>query len=62
MRYYGVALAILLLDQITKWLVLNRMELYESIPVVDGIFYITSHRNRERPSAFCRISCGCLSP
>lgn len=46
MRYYGIALTVLFLDQITKWLVLDRMELYESIPVVDGIFYITSHRNR----------------
>ena len=46
MRYYGIALAVLLLDQVTKWLVLERMHLYESIPVVDGIFYITSHRNR----------------
>jgi len=45
MRYYGVALLVLLLDQFTKWLVLDRMNLYESIPVVDGIFYITSHRN-----------------
>nr|WP_188648406.1 signal peptidase II [Marinithermofilum abyssi] len=46
MRYYGIAVAVLLLDQVTKWFVLHRMELYESIPVWDDVFHITSHRNR----------------
>ncbi|OYD06639.1 signal peptidase II [Paludifilum halophilum] len=46
MRYYLAALAVLLLDQVTKWFVLQRMSLYESIPLWDDVFYITSHRNR----------------
>ncbi|SFJ62979.1 signal peptidase II [Thermoflavimicrobium dichotomicum] len=46
MRYLFVSLAILVLDQWTKWLVLKNMHFAESIPVIDGFFYITSHRNR----------------
>ncbi|WP_124727692.1 signal peptidase II [Staphylospora marina] len=46
MRHFFAALCILLLDQWTKWLVVHNMKLYESIPVVDGFFFITSHRNR----------------
>jgi signal peptidase II len=40
------AFTVLFLDQWTKWLVVHNMNLYESIPVIDGFFYITSHRNR----------------
>lgn len=46
LRYLFVSLAILVLDQWTKWLVLKNMHFAESIPVIDGFFYITSHRNR----------------
>ncbi|QKG84747.1 lipoprotein signal peptidase [Kroppenstedtia pulmonis] len=46
MRYYLTAIAVLLLDQVTKWIVLQKMSLYESIPLWDDVFYITSHRNR----------------
>jgi signal peptidase II len=46
LRHLFTALGILLLDQWTKWLVVSKMRLYESIPVIDGFFYITSHRNR----------------
>lgn len=46
MRYYLIALLVLLSDQATKWLVEHKMHLYESIPVIDGFFYLTSHRNR----------------
>ncbi|MDL4839991.1 signal peptidase II [Aquibacillus rhizosphaerae] len=45
MRYYGIALVIVLIDQITKWLVVTNMELRESIAVIEGFFYFTSHRN-----------------
>jgi signal peptidase II len=34
------------LDQWTKWIVVTRMNLYESITVIPRFFYITSHRNR----------------
>ncbi|MDA8354438.1 MAG: signal peptidase II [Firmicutes bacterium] len=45
-RYFIAALAILGLDQWTKWLVVHKMDLFESIPLWEGIFHITSHRNR----------------
>ena len=44
--YYGIALAIILVDQWTKWMIVKYMEYGESIPVIENIFYITSHRNR----------------
>ncbi len=44
--YYGIALGIILVDQWTKWLIVKYMEYGESIPVIENLFYITSHRNR----------------
>ncbi|MDT2045721.1 signal peptidase II [Priestia aryabhattai] len=46
MFYYMIALAIIIFDQLTKWIVVKEMELGESIPVVENFLYITSHRNR----------------
>ncbi|WP_042456214.1 signal peptidase II [Neobacillus dielmonensis] len=46
MLYYLIAVFIILLDQFTKWLILSKMYLGESIPIVDNVLYITSHRNR----------------
>ncbi|MBS4207692.1 signal peptidase II [Bacillus sp. FJAT-50079] len=46
MRYYIIALFIIILDQITKWIIVKNMELGESIKVIKNFFYITSHRNR----------------
>lgn len=46
LRNLLIALSIILLDQWTKWMVVHSMRLYESIPVIDGFFFITSHRNR----------------
>lgn len=43
--YYTVALVIIGLDQLTKWIVASQMELNEQIPVIENFFYITSHRN-----------------
>jgi len=45
MKYYLVALVILLFDQWSKWLVREKMDLGESIPLVDNWLYLTSHRN-----------------
>jgi signal peptidase II len=44
--YILLVLAIIGLDQYTKYLVVHKMSLYQSIPVIDHFFYITSHRNR----------------
>lgn len=46
LRYYFIAFLWLVLDQWTKYWVVTNMELAEQIPVIDGFFYITSHRNR----------------
>lgn len=44
-RYYIIALFMIMIDQWTKWLIVQKMDLHESIPVIDQLFYITSHRN-----------------
>ncbi|MBS4172446.1 signal peptidase II [Bacillus sp. FJAT-49736] len=43
--YYIIAIFIIALDQITKWLVVKNMEYGESIPIIKDFFYLTSHRN-----------------
>jgi signal peptidase II len=44
--YYLLALIVILIDQWTKWLVVRYMDLGESIPIIENVLYITSHRNR----------------
>ncbi|MCM3569135.1 signal peptidase II [Neobacillus mesonae] len=46
MYYYLIALFVIFLDQLTKWLIEHKMYLGESIPVIDNVLYITSHRNQ----------------
>ncbi|WP_110929349.1 signal peptidase II [Bacillus massiliglaciei] len=46
MRFYLTAVLIIILDQITKWLIVSKMEYGESIQIIENFFYITSHRNR----------------
>jgi len=46
MFYYFIALLVFALDQLTKWLVVKYMELGQSIPIIEGVFHFTSHRNR----------------
>ncbi|MFC5627450.1 signal peptidase II [Aliibacillus thermotolerans] len=43
--YYVLALLIIGIDQLTKYLVVHYMEIGESIEVIPSFFYITSHRN-----------------
>lgn len=45
MRYYLLALVVIIIDQLTKLWVVQNMEIRESIPVIENLFYITSHRN-----------------
>lgn len=45
-KYYSIAIVVILIDQLTKWLVVKNMELGERIPVLDPWFAILSHRNR----------------
>ncbi|KHF28580.1 Lipoprotein signal peptidase [Anoxybacillus sp. BCO1] len=46
MLYYLLAFVVIVIDQWTKWLVVRYMELGESIPVIENVLYMTSHRNR----------------
>lgn len=41
-----LAVVIILIDQATKWVIETQMKLLESIPVIENVFYITSHRNK----------------
>ncbi|MGG1442907.1 signal peptidase II [Brevibacillus laterosporus] len=43
--YYIIALAVIALDQWTKHLVVKYMEYGESIPLIENVFHLTSHRN-----------------
>ncbi len=46
MFYYVIAAFIIALDQFTKWLIVKNMNIGDSIPVIEDILYITSHRNK----------------
>ena len=48
MRAYSflIALAVVVLDRYTKWLVATRISLHDSITVIKRIFYITHVENR----------------
>ncbi|MDT8859100.1 signal peptidase II [Alkalihalobacillus sp. MEB130] len=46
MRYYLIALLVIIVDQLTKWIVDTQMAIGERIPVIEQVFYITSHRNK----------------
>ncbi|MFD2682900.1 signal peptidase II [Bacillus seohaeanensis] len=46
MFYYFIAGFVIILDQLTKWLVVRNMTEGESIQIVDNFLYLTSHRNR----------------
>ncbi|QKY68969.1 signal peptidase II [Lentibacillus sp. CBA3610] len=43
--YYILALIIIAIDQLTKWIVVRTMELGEQITIIGNFFYLTSHRN-----------------
>ena len=46
MYYYIIAAVIILIDQVTKWLIVRNMQIGENITIIENFFYITSHRNR----------------
>lgn len=45
MIYYLAALVVIILDQWSKYLVVRKMELGQSIPLIPDVFHLTSHRN-----------------
>src|SRR4051794_24770476 len=44
--YYLIAIFVIALDQITKMLIVSKMQFGESITIIENFLYITSHRNR----------------
>ncbi|GIP36410.1 signal peptidase II [Paenibacillus sp. J2TS4] len=46
MIYYFIALIVLALDHLTKWLVVTNMKIGESRSVIGEFFQFTSHRNK----------------
>lgn len=46
MQVWCIALAVVILDQGSKWLIQHGMMLHESIPVIPGFFHITYILNR----------------
>lgn len=50
--FFVVILPVLILDQVTKIVVDRAMELYQSIPVIDGLFSITYLRNKGAAFSF----------
>ncbi|MEC2160227.1 signal peptidase II [Virgibacillus halodenitrificans] len=44
--YYLFALIIIGLDQLTKWLIEQSMQIGERITIINDFFYLTSHRNK----------------
>lgn len=46
MKYYLLALVVIVFDQITKRIVETEMALGESITIIEPFLYFTSHRNR----------------
>ncbi|WP_332632265.1 signal peptidase II [Halalkalibacter flavus] len=46
MKYYLIALVVLIFDQITKWIVDSQMAIGERITIIEQVLYFTSHRNK----------------
>ncbi|ERJ13830.1 signal peptidase II [Haloplasma contractile] len=44
--YIGIIVGLVLLDQVTKFVIVHNMHLGQDIPVIGDFFSITSHRNR----------------
>ena len=45
-HYFLMALAVVLADQLTKWLVSSRLALHESVNVIPGLFRLTHVQNQ----------------
>lgn len=43
--YYIIAIIVIGIDQLSKWIIVNTMEYGEQITVMENFFYLTSHRN-----------------
>ena len=59
MRHLAIALAVLLLDRITKWLVIRNIALEDSVSIIPGLFRLT---HLENPGAAFSIFAESASP
>ncbi len=59
MRHLAIALAVLLLDRFTKWLVIRNIALDDSISIIPGLFRLT---HLENPGAAFSIFAESASP
>ena len=50
----GLATVVIVLDQVTKWMVRDSFVLYESRPVIEGFFHLTYVRNPGGAFSFLR--------
>lgn len=50
----SLATAVIVLDQLTKWMVRDSFVLYESRPVIEGLFHLTYVRNPGGAFSFLR--------
>ncbi|OPA78482.1 signal peptidase II [Paenibacillus selenitireducens] len=46
MIYFLIGLIVIILDQVTKWMIATKLMIGEEISVIGNFFLITSHRNR----------------
>ncbi len=46
MIYFIIAALVMAVDQLTKWLIVRLMTIGESIPILESLVSITSHRNK----------------
>jgi signal peptidase II len=59
MRHLAIALAVLLLDRVTKWLVIRNIALEDSVSIIPGLFRLT---HLENPGAAFSIFAESPSP
>ncbi len=45
LKYYALAIVVIIIDQISKWIVDKQMIIGESIKIIENVLYFTSHRN-----------------
>lgn len=60
MNFILIVAAVIIIDQITKYIVVNNFFLGESIPVIPNIFHWTYILNEEQPLACSKAAAGCL--
>lgn len=43
--FYAIALFVIGIDQLSKWIIIKKMSVYDQIPIIENFIYLTSHRN-----------------